>query len=84
MGQANLIPAMVIGGMARSVLGDLHMAPEMTSDGPVTVLVRPEQLRLTSPGREGLLGGVVTHQEYYGHDAVVRVRINEDAFASAP
>ena len=78
VGQANLIPAMVSGGMARSILGDLHMSSGVTSDGPVTVLVRPEQLRLTAPGQQGLLAGVVTHQEYYGHDAVVRVRITKN------
>jgi iron(III) transport system ATP-binding protein len=75
VGQANLVPATVSGGMARSVLGDLHMAAGHAFEGAVTVLIRPEQLRLTAPGAQGLLGGVVTHQEYYGHDAVVRVRI---------
>jgi iron(III) transport system ATP-binding protein len=75
VGQANLVPATVSGGMARSVLGDLHMAAGHALEGPVTVLIRPEQLRLAAPGIQGLLGGVVTHQEYYGHDAVVRVRI---------
>jgi iron(III) transport system ATP-binding protein len=79
VGQANLIPAMVSDGMARSFLGDLHMAAGPAADGPVMVLVRPEQLRLTAPGADGILGGVVTHQEYYGHDAVVRVRITRSS-----
>ena len=36
-------------------------------------LVRPEQLVLGAEG-EGTMAGVVTEYEYYGHDAVVRVR----------
>jgi iron(III) transport system ATP-binding protein len=78
VGQANLIPAVAKGQMAQSLLGDLRMAGGPLSDGPITVLIRPEQLRLAAPGTQGLLGGVVTHQEYYGHDAVVRVRLAEN------
>lgn len=77
VGQANLIPALASGGTARSMLGDLQMAAGPTLDGPVVILVRPEQLRLSAPGSSGQLAGVVTHQEYYGHDAVVRVRLTE-------
>ena len=79
VGQANLIPAMASGGTARSVLGDLRMAAGPEFDGPVVILVRPEQLRLSAPGGSGLLAGVVTHQEYYGHDAVVRVRLTDQS-----
>jgi hypothetical protein len=35
-------------------------------------------VHLSAPGEPGLLSGVVTHQEYYGHDAVVRVRLTEE------
>ena len=37
------------------------------------VLVRPEQLELVSE-EAGALAGEVTAYEYFGHDAVVRVR----------
>lgn len=77
VGQANLIPAMASCGKARSVLGDLRLAAGPAIDGPVVILVRPEQLRLSAPGGHGLLAGVVTHQEYYGHDAVVRVKLTD-------
>jgi iron(III) transport system ATP-binding protein len=75
VGQANLLPAVAGGGMAKSALGSLRMAAGTKIDGQVTVLVRPEQVRIYPNDREGMLRGVVTHQEYYGHDAVVRVRI---------
>ncbi len=88
VGQANLLPAFAGGGMARSVIGPLRIQAGARFEGPVTVVIRPEQVRLCAPGQPGLLAGVVTHQEYYGHDAVVRVRltsrIEEGAARGAP
>jgi iron(III) transport system ATP-binding protein len=75
VGQANLLPATARGGLAESVLGLLRIAPGPIFEGAVTIVVRPEQLRISPPGTEGQLAGVVTHQDYYGHDAVVRVRL---------
>jgi hypothetical protein len=45
----------------------------------VTVLIRPEQLELVADrertsGQPGTLGGRVMAYEYYGHDAVLRVK----------
>jgi len=76
VGQANLLRAVANGGVAKSALGSLHMTEGAPADGPVTVLIRPEQLRLCAPP-ECLFAAVVTHHEYYGHDAVVHVRPEE-------
>jgi len=76
VGQANLLPAVATGGVARSVIGPLRISAGARFEGPVTVLIRPEQVELSAPGDPGLLAGIVTHQEYYGHDAVVRVRLS--------
>jgi iron(III) transport system ATP-binding protein len=78
VGQANLLPAVAGGGVARSAIGPLRIASGARLVGPVTVVIRPEQVHLSAPGEPGLLSGVVTHQEYYGHDAVVRVRLTEE------
>jgi iron(III) transport system ATP-binding protein len=75
VGQANLLPATAGGGVATSLLGTLRIAPGPRIEGAVTVVVRPEQLHLSPPGTKGQLAGVVTHQDYYGHDAVVRVKL---------
>ncbi len=75
VGQANLLPALAGGGMARSVIGPLRIQSGAHLEGPVTVVIRPEQVHLCAPGQPGLLAGVVTQQEYYGHDAVVHVRL---------
>ena len=77
VGQANLLPAVAGDGVARSVIGALRIAAGSGLVGPVTVVIRPEQLQLSAPGKPGLLAGVVTSQEYYGHDAVVRVRLTD-------
>jgi iron(III) transport system ATP-binding protein len=85
VGQANLLPATAGGGKATSMLGALRIAPGPSIEGSVTIVVRPEQLKLSPPGTQGQLSGVVTHQDYYGHDAVVRVRLcGQQANGSAP
>ena len=88
LGDANLVKGVLNGRSVRTFLGDLTL--DHTADrgsGPVDVLtlIRPEQVRLRKcngnghTGRAGLTGRVVDH-EYYGHDAVVRIRpdVTED------
>ncbi len=78
------------GQVVDTVLGRLIIAPSSRAVGPaggaVTVLVRPEQLEITerelasAGGRQpGCLPGRVVACEYYGHDAVVRVRPDDAA-----
>ncbi|HUD80010.1 MAG TPA: ABC transporter ATP-binding protein [Streptosporangiaceae bacterium] len=64
-----------------TILGRLTLAEDDSAPvppGPVTVLIRPEQLELSAgtPGstENGCLSGRVVACEYYGHDAVVRVQ----------
>lgn len=47
LGPANLVPAMVKGGVARSPFGTL---PADGPDGPATLMIRPEGLRLVAEG----------------------------------
>jgi len=69
-------------GMVQTILGLLPLEPQSASTaapGRVTVLIRPEQLELvpdpeSGAGQPGTLGGQVVAYEYYGHDAVVRVK----------
>ena len=48
LGPANLVPAEVRAGMARSPFGDLPAAD--APDGPATLMIRPEGLRLAGEG----------------------------------
>ncbi len=72
------------GGSVDTILGRLPLEPACAlavDSGPVTVLVRPEQLEILAgdpAGADGAqptgLAGHVVACEYYGHDAVVRVQ----------
>jgi iron(III) transport system ATP-binding protein len=74
LGEANLIEGEIRDGTATTVLGRLPVgAWSGPSSGRARVMVRPEQIELGEVG-EGI-DGVVTSYEYYGHDAVVRIRL---------
>lgn len=74
LGEAQFLPGLVHADRVESALGELVLdgpAPE----GPVDVLVRPEQLRLTvTPG--GRRAQVVS-TTYFGHDALVTLDLVE-------
>jgi iron(III) transport system ATP-binding protein len=79
LGESNVLDGEVLEGMARTRLGVLPVAAGegRPPGGPARVMVRPEQIRLVeSPG--AAVVATVQSYEYYGHDAVVRVR-PEDA-----
>lgn len=74
LGEANLIEGEIRDGAATTVLGRLPVAFwSGPSSGQARVMVRPEQIELGDVG-EGI-DGVVDSYEYYGHDAVVRIRL---------
>jgi iron(III) transport system ATP-binding protein len=96
IGDANLLDGRLLAGAAvATVFGELALdagaAAASLAPGPVTVLVRPEQLEVRSAAadgdgaaRPGLAGRVVAC-EYYGHDAVLRVRTaTADGSADVP
>ncbi|MHA6793457.1 ABC transporter ATP-binding protein [Pseudonocardia bannensis] len=72
VGDVVALPATLRGGIAECALGGLPIAGDGgAGDGPVTVLVRPEQIALD--GDDGDVPAQVLEIEYYGHDAVVRL-----------
>jgi iron(III) transport system ATP-binding protein len=75
LGESNLLEGMAHDGVAATALGDLALGVENgpSPRGPVRVMVRPEQIRLDETS-DGGLPATVESYEYYGHDAVVRVR----------
>jgi iron(III) transport system ATP-binding protein len=58
-------------GRAHSVLGELPLEHPV-ADGPVRVLLRPEQLRLGAPAA-GAVSARVHDVDFYGHDSRVRL-----------
>jgi iron(III) transport system ATP-binding protein len=77
LGEANMVGGTVSGALVTTALGELDVAPGGGSaagrDGPVRVMVRPEQLLLDTVAASGV-ASVVRSYEYFGHDAVVRVQ----------
>jgi iron(III) transport system ATP-binding protein len=87
VGDANIINGQLTAtadqlSVVATILGRLPVCAGsgMTAQtGPVTVLIRPEQLEIVAGGpdaadRHDCLAGRVIACNYYGHDAVVRVR----------
>jgi iron(III) transport system ATP-binding protein len=74
LGESNVLDGEVHGGVAHTALGDLSVAGNGSSPGGrAQVMVRPEQIRLEEATQAGFVATVESY-EYYGHDAVVRVR----------
>ncbi|GAT83561.1 putative Fe(3+) ions import ATP-binding protein FbpC 1 [Streptomyces sp. F-3] len=74
VGEAVLLPGTVDGdGTARTALGPVPLAAPAHGLRAGTVLLRPEQLRLTGPDMDGTARGTVTDVRYHGHDAMVTV-----------
>jgi len=93
IGDANLLDGILRAGMAETILGSLPVEPGGTAaPGPVTVLIRPEQVELSAAGPAGTaypggtaypdgtacLAGRVVSYGYHGHDAVVHVQPDQD------
>ena len=98
IGDANLLDGQLLAGggerpAVRTVFGELGLTAAAgcrMAPGPVTVLVRPEQLEIQAAaeppdgaGDAACVAGQVVACHYYGHDAVIRVRLT-DAAAAAP
>jgi iron(III) transport system ATP-binding protein len=92
IGDANLIDGKLADGQVDTVFGRLPVLPGgpaghqpggagVPSPGPVTVLIRPEQLELRppGPGAPGSVSGQVIAYGFHGHDAVVQVRPDNDS-----
>jgi iron(III) transport system ATP-binding protein len=76
IGEANLVDGVLGDGSVETVLGPLAVRPgagDGLDPGPVTVLVRPEQIEIGEPGDAGGLAGRIVGLGYHGHDAVVHV-----------
>jgi iron(III) transport system ATP-binding protein len=72
VGEAVVLEGTVEGELVRCLLGTAttHRPPP---PGPVSVVVRPEQVQVVAEG-EGV-GAVVGHVRYLGHDALLGLRL---------
>jgi len=88
LGAVNVVDAQFKDGAARTTLGSLALrdAPASAHAGAGVVMVRPEQLdvRLLEEGSDSrgttpALAGRVERCRYYGHDALLHIRPEEQA-----
>ncbi|GAB4441741.1 MAG: ABC transporter ATP-binding protein [Anaerolineae bacterium] len=75
VGEANFLPGETDGTRAICALGAAGLVAH-TAPGPAEVVLRPEDLELIADG-EG--AGVVCAREYFGHDQLVSVRLDDGA-----
>lgn len=86
VGDAVVLAGQASGSSATTPIGALPL--ERAMDGPVEVVIRPEQLRLREPDPRANGGsatdpastkGLVEAVEYYGHDAMVHVLVGDQS-----
>jgi len=77
VGEAVLVSGVVRNGLVSCAFGTLATTRAAT-DGPVDVLIRPEQIRLPARGAPGSVCGQVSNVTFYGHDAVVELALLHD------
>jgi iron(III) transport system ATP-binding protein len=83
VGEAVLLPAVVSGGEAVTPLGRLPLATPAADADAATVLVRPEQLRITLGHDTGGVGATVLRQEFHGHDSLIALRLADGTRVNA-
>jgi iron(III) transport system ATP-binding protein len=83
VGEANLVDGILDEDSVDTLLGPLPVRSGTRAalkPGPVTVLVRPEQIDIRAKnGARGLAGRIVAYG-YHGHDAVVQVKLEQPGF----
>ena len=77
VGQGSALSAVVVGGRARTALGEIVIepasGPDAAVDGEGTVWLRPEQIGIASHG----VAARVLATEYRGHETISRVRLTD-------
>ncbi|MGI4860366.1 MAG: ABC transporter ATP-binding protein [Janthinobacterium lividum] len=79
VGEAVVLPGRVAGDVVDCALGRLRLAEPMGAGaGAVSVMVRPEQIRVLPSGEAPMPGATAAHVEkrtFYGHDASIDLRL---------
>ncbi|WP_328398330.1 ABC transporter ATP-binding protein [Streptomyces sp. NBC_00390] len=79
VGEAVWLPATVDGSRARTPLGTVPvtLVAGGPAVGPMRVLLRPEQITLAPPGVPGTVTATVVQRDFYGHDAMLGMRLGD-------
>jgi iron(III) transport system ATP-binding protein len=74
VGAAVFFPGQASGAKVSCALGELNLAGPAIH-GPVEVMIRPEQIKVTAVAAPGSVHAIINHVTFYGHDAVLRLAI---------
>ena len=74
VGDAQFVDGQALGRRVMTELGDLPLT-RTTTDGPVRVMIRPEQIRLVPPRVGEPPNAMVEDRLFFGHDQLLRVRL---------
>lgn len=79
VGEVNLVGAQLKRDRAQTYFGDVPLLddPNGTKSDTIEVLVRPEDLRISTSEDVDQTNGRIELVEYYGHDAMVQVRLDD-------
>lgn len=73
LGDTVVLPGIARGAHADTPLGPLELAAPC--EGPVDVLIRPEQIRLAPDAAPGWIQAEISAVRYFGHDALVDLQV---------
>lgn len=86
LGELVELPGDLVAGRARCALGEVDVVSQPgLREGPVTLGLRPEQLRLGGGGPAGVGGtaGVIRDREYFGHDSLLAIELSDGSVVRA-
>jgi iron(III) transport system ATP-binding protein len=84
LGQANLLPATIAAGTAQCVFGALRLRAETSPpDGPATVLLRPQQLCLSTDQDGDGVPATISALDYHGHDSLAELTLADTTTLTA-
>ena len=82
LGDANLLTVEIAAGVARCALGAVQVRADVPN-GPATVLVRPEQLRVSAVPAEGFVPATIGNVDYHGHDSLAEMMLDDATTVTA-
>lgn len=79
IGEANILVASAEGDRAQCALGTVRLHGNGYRDGPVRLLLRPEQLVLELRATDGATRASVIELRYHGHDGLAHLELDHPA-----
>ncbi|WP_293761887.1 ABC transporter ATP-binding protein [uncultured Aquitalea sp.] len=83
LGEAVLLPATVRQGKASCRLGELSLH-QRREDGPTSIMLRPDQLRLSAAGDGHPASGLVLDSDFGGQDCLITIQLPDSPAGQHP